>query len=646
MAIAALLTHINFKTLEAKLYDFRITYGIQKQSTKKIALISIDDHTVKALNDYAPLPLDYHVRLLEELSRYPIKGIGYLVNMNHVSQIDPELFEKEWGDRFVQAAHRLENRGVPVVMGSIYDITGELLPPYPLSSLQNAISTINDSGNVFQEDDVKRRNFSYLFGKPTFHIALAEAAGLIPAQFTPKGSIEVNEVQGNYFYFSYQGNTEKKLNQTYPIYSMIDLINGNIPNNALDDKLVLIGTLSKDNLQDFIKTPYSARPQSNPKLIVHAHILDSVLKNSGLIQSPKIIDFLITGLFVTLVLFWVLNNTPIYGVISTLTLTFIYLIIAHFLFYGFGKNGIWLNEAQSLVGIFLAYYLAVPLRLTQEYKKRWDFQRQHQIFKQVEEMKTNFISLVTHDLKTPVARIQGLTEVVLSKAKDRLNTFEQKNLKSVILSTDELNRFISSILELTKIESDKLHIELESKDINDLIENAINRYSPLCKEKEIQIKTDLEPLFPIKIDAHLIQKVINNLIDNAIKYSEPGSKILISTCEIDDQIEISVTDQGFGMTKQEIENLFTRFYRAKNDKTSQITGTGLGLYLSQYFIKAHQGEILVESDFGIGSTFMIKLPLKIREKESRFQNKKHFFPGLRLKEKKRNKNNLKENEHV
>src|SRR5207237_587377 len=97
-------------------------------------------------------------------------------------------------------------------------------------------------------------------------------------------------------------------------------------------------------------------------------------------------------------------------------------------------------------------------RLIREYKKRWDYQKKNELLTQVEELKTNFLSLVTHDLKTPVARIQGLAEVILKKSSERLLENDKTTLQHIIDSTDELNRFISSILELSKVESNRLHI--------------------------------------------------------------------------------------------------------------------------------------------------------------------------------------------
>jgi signal transduction histidine kinase len=308
---------------------------------------------------------------------------------------------------------------------------------------------------------------------------------------------------------------------------------------------------------------------------------------------------------------WAVQAAPLNGLAATVGLAAIFLTLGHFLFEGVGR-GIWIQESTPLMGILLGYYFCVPYRLIREHQKRWDFQRRHEVLVQVEELKTNFLSLITHDLKTPVARIQGMAEMMIRGAYDRLVPKEIDALHSMVHSTEELNRFISSILELTKVESEHFQLHPESKDVNQLIEKSVENFQSLARSKEITLKTHLEPLFPIQIDPSLISKVINNLIDNAIKYSPNGSEVEIVSREVDDQVEISVRDQGIGLSEEDRKNLFGRFFRVKNEATQVVKGTGLGLYLTKYFVEAHKGAVEVESTIGNGSTFRILLPLNLK----------------------------------
>jgi signal transduction histidine kinase len=607
------LFNLDFNLLEANLYDMRMARGIQPTADPSIVVVTLDDATTQALDEFSPLPMDLHAQLMESLEKHSPKAVGYLVDLNQVQLSQPAASSEAApgpAQRFVDSARRMQANGTVVMLGTRYDVTGEVVPPYPLSVLPHAIALIHKDGNVFAEDKVTRRALLSLNDKPTFHMEFAQSLGFIGPEHKPAGSFFVREADSEKFFFRYHGDTEldpsRPNNLPYARYSFVSVLKEQVQPGALQGKIVLIDTLSKDDSSDFALTPYSKDAFASPKVIVHANILDSIIRDDGIIRVAPWANWLTTFAVTAFVLWWVLNSTPLYGVFSTLSLVVSVLVMGQALFQ---LKGLWLRESQPLVGIFVGYYLVVPYRLIREYKKRWDYQKKNEILTQVEEMKTNFMYLVTHDLKTPVARIQGLAEVLLRKSADRLLERDKETLSNIMQATDELNHFITSILELSQVESNRLQLHFESKDINQLIERSVEGFKAQARARKTQLTSDLEPLFPVKIDAGLIAKVINNLIDNALKYSPPGSRVKIASREEGDWIRVSVNDQGIGMSEEEMENLFTRFYRAKNDTTTKITGTGLGLYLTKYFIEAHGGRVEVQSILDQGSTFTIFLPL-------------------------------------
>jgi signal transduction histidine kinase len=607
--LTAILLNLDFNLLEANLYDMRMARGIQATPDSSIVIVTLDDASTQALDEFAPLTMDLHAQFMESLVAHSPRAVGYHVDLNQVAQINPDSTHGP-AQRFVKAAKQLSDSGHPVVLGTRYDVTGELVPPYPLSTLPHAIAVIHKDGNVFAEDKTTRRALVTLNEKPVFHTEFAQHLGFIAPDHKPAGTFYVREADTENFFFRYHGDTtldpDHPHRLPYARYSFVDVLRGRVAPDALKGKIVLIDTMSKDDSSDFALTPYSKGTFQSPKLVVHANILDSLIHDDGIIRVAPWANWLTTFAVTAFVLWWVLNSTPLYGVFSTLSLVVSVLVMGQALFQ---LKGLWLRESQPLVGIFVGYYLVVPYRLIREYKKRWDYQKKNEILTQVEEMKLNFMYLVTHDLKTPVARIQGLAEVLLRKSADRLLERDKETLGSIMQATDELNHFITSILELSKVESNRLQLHFESKDINRLIERSIDAFHAQARARKTQLTADLEPLFPVRIDAGLISKVINNLVDNALKYSPPGSQVRIASREEGEWITISVTDQGIGMSASEMEGLFTRFYRAKNDTTTQITGTGLGLYLTKYFIEAHGGRVEVESVLDQGSTFRIFLPL-------------------------------------
>jgi len=132
----------------------------------------------------------------------------------------------------------------------------------------------------------------------------------------------------------------------------------------------------------------------------------------------------------------------------------------------------------------------------------------------------------------------------------------------------------------------------------------------LARVKKIKITQELDPLFPVMVDPELMKQVLSNLIENAIKYSPEESTVVVKSREENDQVLVEVIDQGVGIPTVDLPNIFMKFFRSHNVKTSTIKGTGLGLYLAQYFVQLHKGQISVSSEPGQGSKFTVHLPLQ------------------------------------
>jgi len=624
LLVTVSLLQFELNDIEATLYDLKITSITKSNRKSEMVLIALDDRSLRTLDEQLPYSLSGQVRLLESLTQSRPQAIGWLLETTPTQETHDSFASAQVKRQFVEAVTKFESTGGQFTLGTSYSPQGEVTPAFPLNQLDHAPAIIHRDGNIFSEDKITRRAVWAISGGPTFHARFTEKLKDPSTALPPQGTFRDN--RADYFFFRWQTDPELDIDADLPIdvrdikkpawkiFSALDIINGKIPTSEFTDKKVIVGSLSRDQATDFAYTPWSRKPFTNPKLFVHANILEAIKTNQTVTRSHSHWAFLLTLIASAFVIACVFTTSPIQGLVATLGLALSFTITSHVLF---STQGVWIPSAHVLTGIIVSYYVAVPYRLYREYRARWEFQERNKILTQVEEMKRNFVSLVTHDLKTPVARIQGLTEILSKKAAERLNDRDQESIKQILNSTDELNRFISSILELNRIDtSGEFSLHLESKDINQLIERAAHDFKAQAKSKGARIELELEPQFPIRFDTALIRRVIHNLIDNALKYSNHGGIIKVTSkdcCANEafpfDGVEIQIHDQGIGIHPDEIDKLFSRFYRIKNDHTTRVAGTGLGLYLSRYFIEAHGGTLTVTSQLGMGSTFVIRLPV-------------------------------------
>jgi signal transduction histidine kinase len=294
---------------------------------------------------------------------------------------------------------------------------------------------------------------------------------------------------------------------------------------------------------------------------------------------------------------------PTHGLLITVVVMLGSLLLAYSLFV---IGGVWLYVNHLVLTVFVVYYIWVPFRAIGEYQRRFAIQEETKLLKKVENLKQNFISLMSHDLKTPVAKIAGLADNMITQ-RQFSSTEGERNLNSIMDSTKELNKFITSILDLTKIESRNLTLNMNSKDVNTTVEKVIENLRYEASNQQVSVEKDLGPLYPIQYDQNLMIRVLSNLIENAIKYSGEGSSVFVKTWDDEKWVYIEIQDNGVGIPPADLENIFEKFYRVKNDASHSIKGTGLGLYLVKYFVELHGGIIEVSSEVGQGTKFQIKL---------------------------------------
>jgi len=227
----------------------------------------------------------------------------------------------------------------------------------------------------------------------------------------------------------------------------------------------------------------------------------------------------------------------------------------------------------------------------------------------IEKMRKDFVANVSHELKTPITSIKGFVETLLSggledkKQADRFLTIVAKH-------TNRLNSIIDDLLTLSKLEEiEKDDIKKAQCSISNIIGNAVQACAGEAEQAEIEIDVSINEDVEISVNARLIEQAIINLLENAIKYSEPNKTVAIETKIQDDRfIEIAVADQGYGIPKDGIDRIFERFYRVDRARSRELGGTGLGLAIVKHITLTHGGIVRVSSTVGQGSTFSLVLP--------------------------------------
>lgn len=230
--------------------------------------------------------------------------------------------------------------------------------------------------------------------------------------------------------------------------------------------------------------------------------------------------------------------------------------------------------------------------------------------KQISEIKTDFINNMTHEFKTPIATINLALDAIKNP---KVIGDQEKVLRYVKMIREEnkrMNAQVENVLRISKLEKNQLDVSKEKVDVHDLIAKAVTHVDLLVKDKGGYIKMNLNAQSTEILGDHFhFTNVIVNILDNAIKYSEGAPKIEITTKNTSKVIVIKIKDQGIGMTKSVQKNVFKKFYREERGDIHNVKGHGLGLAYVKKIVDIHQGEVYVESEKGIGSTFTIKLPI-------------------------------------
>lgn len=230
---------------------------------------------------------------------------------------------------------------------------------------------------------------------------------------------------------------------------------------------------------------------------------------------------------------------------------------------------------------------------------------------QSEKMKNDFISSVSHELRTPLTAIKGWSETLANNKQADKDTFE-KGMGIIQSETDRLSQMVEELLDFSRIQSGRLKLVFEKMDILAELEEAVLMYSERAKRENIALDYEEQDLPSLVIGDHnRLRQVFINIIDNALKYSDAGGSVMVSSCMKDEYLYISIKDTGCGIAKSDLPNIKKKFYKANLTRR----GNGIGLAVADEIVMAHKGELLLDSVEGKGTTVTIKLPTAKKYKE-------------------------------
>lgn len=222
------------------------------------------------------------------------------------------------------------------------------------------------------------------------------------------------------------------------------------------------------------------------------------------------------------------------------------------------------------------------------------------------ERKDEFIGIASHELKTPLTSLKGYLQLVSSYKRDELPHVVKQYIEKASASLNKLQRLVNDLLDVSKIQAGKLEYAFTKINLTELLKIWLENAAHIHSQNNFTIKDGHD--YFINGNAERLEQVLMNLINNAVKYSPQNKNIIVETSLDNDYVRVSVTDFGIGLSTEQKEHIFERFYRVE-DKKYMTSGLGMGLYISAEIIKYHNGEIGVESEMGKGSTFYFELPL-------------------------------------
>lgn len=223
-------------------------------------------------------------------------------------------------------------------------------------------------------------------------------------------------------------------------------------------------------------------------------------------------------------------------------------------------------------------------------------------------MRRDLVANISHDLRSPLASIQGYLETILLKGNSLDAKKREEYLETILKNTTMLSKLVEDLFELSKLEARQVQTRIEPFSIAELCQDVMLKFKPEAEKKEIKLRTDIQQSVPfVKADIRLTERALSNLLRNAIHYTDPDGEVVLSAEEQNGAIRIAVSDDGCGIHEEDLPHVFDRFYRGRKHENRSKGSSGLGLAIAQKILELHDSVIRVDSEEDVGTTFFFDL---------------------------------------
>lgn len=265
------------------------------------------------------------------------------------------------------------------------------------------------------------------------------------------------------------------------------------------------------------------------------------------------------------------------------------------------------------VAIFVSIVYWIAVIMDKVDQKRKDAEKRLQAYamslEQLDRLKDEFVSMASHELRTPMTAIKGLVSMIFEGDYGKMPENLKSPLTDVSTSTDRMINLVNDLLDLARIEAGRVKFVLGDARIDTLVTHPVSFLQPLTKQKGIVLKSKDIPHVLVQADPDKVQQILNNILGNAIKFTDAGS-IIVSGKQKNELVQLYITDTGVGITKEDQAKLFGKFQQVSSQKAGRPAGTGLGLYISRELARKMGGDLWIEkSETGVGTTFGYSIPL-------------------------------------